>query len=83
MKVTKKLAHEIQNRLQVVVGFLELALDKTNNKGAIAVDIRKAKAAALDIAELVKHQTVKTVDNCEECGAATLRPILELKRENK
>jgi hypothetical protein len=83
VKVTKKLAHEIQNRLQLVIGFLELALTKTNSKGAIAVDIRKAKAAALDLAELVKHQTVKTVDNCEECGAVTFRAILEPKREKQ
>lgn len=51
MKVTVKFAHEIQNRLQVVVGFLELALGTAKSKGESAGHIRRAKAAALEIGE--------------------------------
>lgn len=83
MKVTKKLAHEIQNRLTVVIGYLDLALETAKSRGESAGHIRKAMAAALDLAKLVKAQTVGTVDNCEACGAFIVRATLETKRENK
>lgn len=83
MKVTVKLAHEIHNRLTIIVGHLDLALEKTKSKGEIAADIRKAKAAALELGKLVRHQTIAVVDNCEACGAAILRATLEMKREKQ
>lgn len=81
MKVTVKLAHEIQNRIQVVVGYIELALETAKSKGESAGHIRRAKAAALDLGKLVKAQTVITVENCEACGFK--RTTLETKREGK
>lgn len=66
VKISIKLAHEVQNRLQRVVGFIE------------AGKIDKAKEEALRLGELVKGQTIVIVDNCEECGF--MRAILEPKR---
>jgi hypothetical protein len=81
VKISVKLAHEIQNRLQLVVGHIENGLTTLNSKGTSAVEIRKAKVAALGISKLVKDQTVKAVENCEACGHYSA--TLETKRENK
>ena len=67
MKVTVKLAEAIQNKLQLVVGYLDLALEKTNSKGPIAVQVKRAKAAAMSLSKLVHDQTVTTVENSEAC----------------
>ena len=81
MKVTVKLAHEIANRLQIVVGSIDLALGEIGKPKAVTIALGKAKAAALGIGELVKEQTVKTVENCEACEHQ--RATLETKREKQ
>jgi hypothetical protein len=81
VKVTVKLAHEITNRITVVVGCIDLALGEIGKPKAVTLALGKAKAAALAVAKLVKEQTVKTVDNCEECPHRST--TLETKREKK
>jgi hypothetical protein len=59
VKITVKLAHAMQNQLQLIIGYLELG--KT----------AKAIEAALELSKLVKGHTVETVENAsaeKECG---------------
>jgi signal transduction histidine kinase len=82
VKVTVKLAHEIQNILQRIIGNLELA--KTAKDDRDRERLRgKAIEAALELSKLVKDQTVVDVETCEACGALKLqfRATLETKRE--
>jgi hypothetical protein len=65
VKVTIKLAHAIANGLQVVVGYLDLALGEIGKPKAVTVALEKAQAAALVLAKLVRDQTVVTVENSE------------------
>jgi len=77
MKVSRRLAHKINSDVQVATSLLEeLQLKLIGVELAKTERIRKI---LIDLATLVQQQTVKTVDNCEACGAR--RTILEMKRK--
>jgi hypothetical protein len=64
MKVSRRLAHRINNELQIAIAAIGLGQSEL------------AVKTLLGLSQLIAMQTVKTVDNCEACGfrRATLEP---------
>lgn len=55
MKVSRKLAHKLQNFIQLIMSYIEL--DKDNS----------AKKKLREMSILIEHHTVETIEDCDEC----------------
>lgn len=55
MKISRTLAHRLQNLIQMVMGFIEMKRDK------------EAVKKLREMSDLIGRQTVETVNNCDDC----------------
>jgi hypothetical protein len=66
MKVSRLLAHKLQEGIQVAIGSIE------------AGKPQRAINALVELSKIIGEQTVLIVENCEACGLQRIR-ILETK----
>lgn len=55
MKVSRKLAHKLQNFIQLIMSYIELKKED------------QAKKKLREMSILIEHNTVETIEDCDEC----------------
>lgn len=55
MKISRKLAHKLQNMIQLIMSYIELKKEPD------------AKKKLREMSILIEHQTVETIEDCDEC----------------
>lgn len=55
MKISRKLAHKLQNMIQLIMSYIELKKED------------RAKKTLREMSIMIEHNTVETIEDCDEC----------------